>query len=138
MKNKFGGLLLLLSAILCIGFAFFHFHFDFWLLPPHQKLSIALRKDLANLEALKKLPKGWDQIREIIVKTDNSPLSEWAPKTFLPIPVNKNGRYKLEIFFVLLLDGHRYGTVAEFNLFDYETNNKVSEFGRTYRLGFIY
>ena len=70
--------------------------------------------NINNLNKSKKLPKEWGEIKEVLIKTDTSPLHDWIPLIKHPIQTNINGKFRLEIFFVLLLDEPRYG--PEFNL----------------------
>lgn len=110
----------------------------FYLKPPHEKLLTRWKADLAQLEKAQKLPSQWNDIREIQLRSDNSPIQEWLPQIKAPIQTNPNGRYRLEIFLIHWIEKYKYGVVVEYNLIDLTSNNKVWEFGRTYPLGFIY
>jgi hypothetical protein len=139
MQKKLIGLaLVMISLVAILWIAYGQLQIDFWRKPPHEKLSTIWTEDIATLTKSKKLPKEWNEIKEVTVKTDNSPLHEWLPKIKPPIPTKINGRYRLETFFVLLLDGNRYGTVVEYDLIDISSSNKVWELGRTYKLGLFY
>ncbi len=137
-KRIVGVLLVVLSLVAITWFAYFQLHVDFWRKPHHEKLATIWAEDISNLVKSKNLPKEWNDIKEVAVRSDNSPLHEWLPKILPPIPTRGNGHYRLEIFFVLLLDGNRYGTVAEYNLIEIATANKIWELGRTYKLGLFY
>lgn len=138
MQKKIGLLLTLVSVISIVWILYIQLKVDFWMKPPAEKLAAVWAEDMSNLLKSKTLPKEWSEIHDISIRTDNSPLHDWTAKIKPPITTNPKGRYRLEIFFVLLLEGNRYGTVAEFDLIEIASKNKVWELGRTYKLGYLY
>jgi hypothetical protein len=137
-KRWIGFLLGTLSLTAIAWTAYVQLNINFWCKPHHEKLAAIWTADTNTLLKSKKLPKEWNDIKDVVVKSDNSPLHEWLPKIKPPIPVRGNGHYRLEAFFVLLLEGNRYGTVVEYNLIEIATANTVWELGRTYKLGLFY
>lgn len=138
MQKKIGVVLTFVSLASILWILYVQLKVDFWMKPPPEKLAAVWAEDIANLQKSKTLPKEWAEIREVIVKTDNSPLHEWTARLKPPIQTNPKGRFRLEIFFVLLLEDNRYGTVAEYDLVELSGQNKVWELGRTYKLGILY
>jgi hypothetical protein len=138
MQKKIGIILFIASILTILWLGYTQLRVDYWLKPPSEKLSIVWSTDIKNLEKSKMLPPQWQDVKEVVVKTDNSPLLDWTAKLKPPISTNTNGHYRLEVFFVLLLDGNRYGTVVEYDLIEISTKNKIWELGRTYKLGLFY
>lgn len=141
MHKKVGLILILGSIILIASLAWSMFGVSYWLKPPHEKLIVTWTEDLANLEKAKKLPQEWSEIREINITPDttpNSPISEWLTKVKAPIKLNPEGRFKLQTEIYYQIEGYRYGVSIQYHIEDIATKNTVNEFGRTYRLGFVY
>ncbi len=137
--HKSVGLVLIAAAVVTVlAVIWSALEVDFYLKPPHEKFITRWKADLTQLEKAKKLPSQWNDIREVQVRSDNSPIQDWLPKIKVPISTNPNGRYRLEIFLIHWIENNKYGVVMEYNLIDLVTNNKVWEFGRTYPLGFVY
>jgi len=138
MQKKIGLLLTIVSLISIVWILYIQLKVEFWMKPPAEKLAVVWAEDIANLQKSKTLPKEWAEIHEVSIRTDNSPLHEWTAKIKPPVSINPKGRYRLEVFFVLLLEGNRYGTVAEYDLVEIASKNKIWELGRTYKLGYLY
>jgi len=112
---------------------------QFWLLKPKEKFLTAWKTDLQALNESGKLPEAWKNIREVAIRTDNSPAQDWIVNIQPPIATNPNGTYKLDVFIVHWLEGYRYGTIVTYSLMDTRNNNNtVFELSRTHRLGIVY
>ncbi len=111
---------------------------NYWLSPPKEKFFESWSADLDNLKSSGKLPKAWDEIKQISVKSDNSPAQDWLATTPPIIKTNSHGNYRLEIFVIHWIEGTRYGVVVQHSLLDLQNNNTVWELSRTYPLGFVY
>ena len=129
----FGATLLLVAIVLAASF-----NLRFWISPPAEKLNRTWASDLQLLESSHKLPKQWDQIREVTVKADNSVLQDWLHDIKPPIKKNPAGRFRLDTFLVFFIEGNRYGTLIQYHLIDLANQNTVWEDGRTFKLGIIY
>lgn len=112
---------------------------QFWLLTPKEKFLTAWSQDLELLSKSGNLPKEWENIREVALKTDNSPAQDWISGVKPPIPTNQNGTYRLDVFVVHWLEGYRYGAILTYSLVDTRRNdNTVWELSRTHKLGIVY
>lgn len=134
------GLLLFLVAICTLGWILLSiFRLDFWLLPPKQKFLRAWYEDIKLLEASKKLPSEWNEVREIVIRSNNSPAQEWIAGTLSP-PIRKKptGTHRLNIFVIHWEEGNRYGAIIEYSLIRLSDQNTDWELGRTLKLGIVY
>ena len=138
MNRSTGAVLTISSIVMLLFIGIVAFHLDFWLLKPEQKFAEAWRSDMHLLEQSRKLPPEWKEIREISVKGQASPVTEWISQVSPPIQATKDGRYRLNVFVIHWLEGYRYGVVIQYDLIDLKTQNTVSELGRTLKLGFVY
>ena len=94
------------------------------------------RSDIKTLRIENKLPSYWGHIRQVIkltAPTDNRAQS-WLKDVSLPIDINPEGEYKLEILFVSdFEDGHRRALIRH-HFIHIPTGNSVWEVSRTYNL----
>ena len=127
-----------LIIICAVVFMLYTLKINFWLATPAEKMAMTWSEDLKLLENSRKLPPQWKDIREVSVKADNSEIQNWLKDLHPDIPMVKNGNYRLEVFLVFLIEGYRYGAVAQYHLVDLRTNNTVWEDGRTFKLGIVY
>jgi hypothetical protein len=133
------GLLLIAFAVLALAVGSYHFfRIGFWLLKPAEKMASAWSDDIRLLEKSRKLPKEWNQIREVSIRADNSSIQEWLKELRPPIHRDPKGKYRLDIFLVFWIEGYRYGTVVQYYLVDLQNENTIWEDGRTFKLGIVY
>ncbi len=112
---------------------------QFWILKPKEKFISAWNDDLILLEKSKKLPAQWANIRDVTLRTDNSPAQDWISGVTPPIQTNPNGTFNLDVFIVHWLEGYRYGALVTYTLVDTRNNNNtVWELSRTFKLGIVY
>ena len=138
MNRSVGTVLIISSLLLGIFISFTFLHLDFYLKKPQDKFAAAWQADIQLLEKSGKLPKEWKEIREISVKGQASPVTEWVGEVTPPIPAFKAGKYRLNVFVIHWIDGYRYGVVIQYDLVDLKSQNVVSEIGRTLKLGYVY
>ena len=137
--NRSIGVIIVAFSLLLVAFvSVFVLHLDFYLKKPQDKFAAAWQSDMTLLEKSGKLPKEWQEIKEISVKGQASPATEWVEDVLPPISATKKGKYRLNIFVIHWIDGYRYGVVIQYDLVDIQTQNVVSEIGRTLKLGFVY
>ena len=137
--NSSVGLLLLIAGGLCaIWIAWVSLNLGFWMAPPREKFLNAWAEDFRLLNASGTLPPSWSQIRDVNIRTDNSPIHEWLEKAEIPIKKNPKGNLILDVMAVHWIEGHRYGVVLQYKLLDAQTKNTVAELGRTFKLGIVY
>ena len=125
--------------IICaVVFMLYALKINFWLAKPAEKMAMTWSEDLKLLENSRKLPPQWKEIKEVSIKADNSEIQNWLKDLHPDIPMIKTGNYRLEVFLVFLIEGYRYGVVAQYHLVDLRNNNTVWEDGRTFKLGIVY
>jgi hypothetical protein len=133
------GLLLFIAGMLCaVWIAWVSLDLGFWTASPREKFLKTWAEDIRLLQASGTLPPAWSQIKDINIRTDNSPIHEWLEKAELPIKKNPKGNLLLEVFAVHWIEGHRYGVVLQYKLLDGQTKNTIAELGRTFKLGIVY
>ena len=137
--NKRVGLTLIIFSVILVGWvAYVTLGLGYWLLPPEQKFAQSWKTDIALLEKSQKLPKQWNDIKEVSLRAAAGPAQDWIAGHPNPISSQILGHYKLDIFVIHWLEGYRYGVVIQYNLVDLKNQNTVWELGRTLKLGFVY
>lgn len=138
MQKKIGALIVL-GALLLSGIAGAqYFQVGYFIKSPKDKFQLTWNQDLELLKRSGSLPKQWESIREIVIRTDDSPIQDWLNPKSLPIPKNPQGTYQLDILFTHWIENNRYGVVIQYDLFDSKSKNLVWSLGRTHTLGFVY
>lgn len=133
------GLILILAALTITGSLLATIYdLDYWLAPPKEKFLRTWANDVEILEKSNQLPVGWQNIREISLKTDNSIAQDWIVGMEAPIKKNPQGKYRLDVFIIHQLEDTRYGAVVQYNLVDLVTGDTTWELGRTFKLGYVY
>ena len=84
----------------------------------------------------KSLPKIWSSIREIELSPGTEESVSWLKQLQIPVILNKDGNYKLQILFVPWEEGGKVGTFIQYDLVDLksENSNTVWETTRTFIL----
>ena len=132
------GVILILGALIAVCSALAHvYSLNYWLLPAKEKFKTSWANDIKLLEESKKLPQAWSEIKDINVRTDNSPAQDWIVNFRSPIQTNPKGTFRLDIFIIHFIQNDRYGAVIQYNLVDLKNGNTVWELARTLKLGFI-
>ncbi len=110
-------------------------YFKFSTAAPAQKLEMLWEQDVQKLRAANKLPKGFDDLKEVelITPTDNAKL--WIKQLQVPLKVLEKGQYKMEVLLMSFEeDNGVIGAIVQYNLVDLKTNNMIWELGRTFVL----
>lgn len=134
----------ILSSVVLLGLSFLSVRFlksndyEFWVAPPAKKFEISIKRDLSHLLSTNALPKEWSEIALFEIKTDASPAQDWISEKVLNISKNEKGKFKLQVFVSLWIEGSRYGTLVQYDLVDLKTKNTVWETNRNYKLGIVY
>ena len=137
MRKGLGFLLIILALIVGAAAAAQYYNVDYWLLPSKDKFAVQWKKDVGTLEKSGKLPEGWQQIREISIKTDASPAQNWVVGLEAPMKKKPDGTYKLEVFIAHWIDNDKYGALIQYNLVDLRTGNTTWELSRNLQIGRI-
>ncbi len=140
-SNYLGAKLAFFPLILGLFIALVILRVDYWIKTPEKKFAYSLLHDLSLLKKSGSLPSVWNDIKEISLSSDQSPAAEWIKQKQIQslIPLNKSGRYKLQIYVMHWIEKYRYGAIVQFHLVDTKLNdNTIWELGRTFKLGIIY
>ncbi len=137
MRKGFGFLLVLLSFVILGGVAAIYFKADYFLLSPKEKFIESFQNDIALLKKSGTLPEAYSHIREVEIKSDNSPARDWLDDLKRKIPRDQNGTYKLSVMVIHWIEANRYGAIVQYNLVDLKSGNTVWEFSRTFKLGYL-
>lgn len=132
------GLLLLIISLLVIGSVVaVQTKADYWLLTPKEKFMTSWKEDVNLLRKSKKLPAGWDHLRDVEIKSDNSAAIDWSANLKQQIPTDPNGTYKLGVMVIHWIEGNKYGAIIQYSLTDLKSGNTVWEISRTLHLGYL-
>ena len=111
---------------------------DFILLTPQAKFESAWRADLEMMRQNGVLPKVWNDIQSIELRSEPSPARDWLEASKVPIAKNPKGQHRLKIFVIYWTEGTRYGATLEYSLVNTVTQNTIWEVTRRHKLGFVY
>ena len=131
--QKIAGAALIFISIAGIS-KVFHDFFTYKTLPSEEKLIHLWKKDLLTLKEHKKIPKFWNQIRNIEMIPGDNTSRIWLEKIKPPISTNKNGKVNLEILVLSWKDEDdgSFGAIIQYDAIDIKTHNLIWELGRTY------
>lgn len=137
MRKFLGFVLVIVSLLIVGGIAASTLKADYWILSPKEKFIRSWQEDLALLKKSGKIPAGFDHIREIEVRSDNSPARDWLDDLKRKIPTEPTGTYKLSVMVIHWIEENRYGAIIQYNLVDTKSGNTVWELSRTFKLGYL-
>lgn len=137
MRKGFGLLLLIISLIVIGGVFAVATKADYWLLSPKDKFLQRWQQDTALLRKSKSLPPGWDHVRSVDVRSDNSPAANWVESLKSRIPTDPTGTYQMNVMIIHWIEGNKYGAIVQYTLIDTKTGNTVWEISRTLHLGYL-
>jgi hypothetical protein len=137
VRKGIGFLIVIAALVVAALGASQYYNLDYWLLPSKQKFATTWMKDIGSLEKSGKLPEGWQQIREIVIKTDNSPAQNWVVGLDPGIKKKQDGVYRLDVFVAHWIENDRYGALVQYNLVDLRTGNTTWELSRNMQIGRI-
>ena len=111
---------------------------DFWKArnsPAYVKFERQWASDVRLLEESGKLPRAWQDIREIEIFGGTPETKSWLKRIKVPVTQkNENGRHKLEILVVLWEENGQRGTMIQYDLVDLKSGNCIWKLGRTLKL----
>ena len=137
VRKGFGFLLIIAGLLLVGAVAATVFKADYWILSPREKFLRSWEEDIALLRKSQKLPPGWDHIRLVEVKSDNSPARDWVDDLKKRVPTDPTGTYKLSVMTIHWLEENRYGAIVQYNIVDLKSGNTIWELSRTFKLGYL-
>jgi hypothetical protein len=137
MRKGLGFLLILVSLLVIGGVAAVSLHADYWMLSPKEKFMSSWQDDVRLLRKKKALPAPWDHIREIEVRSDNSPAIDWVDSLKKQIKIDPNGTYKLNVMVIHWIEKTKYGAIVQYSITDLKSGNTIWEISRTLHLGYL-
>lgn len=90
--------------------------------------------DLDKLRFDKRLPSGWDLIKNVSFEPKESEKKPYMNNIRSLFPINSEGRLELVIEVVELDEKDLKSVIFQMSLFDINSKNKIWELGRTYQL----
>jgi hypothetical protein len=101
---------------------------------PAQRLEYLWQRDIETLREAKKLPPGFDDIKEIVLipATDNA--KTWIKEIKVPLQVKTEGKHKMEVLMLSFEEEHVLGAIVQYNLVELKSENMIWELGRTFVL----
>lgn len=129
--------LLLVSSVFLIAWALLPA--NQWLLSPEERTRLVLSQDIQKMMAEEgESSRFWHSLKDIKINYTEAALLHFIREDNLPLQIQTDGKYELHIQMIRWIEGHRYGLVVDFEIYDAESDNKVGEFGRTYHIGYIW
>jgi hypothetical protein len=107
---------------------------DYWSqrnAPLAKRFESLWREDVEQLEASKKLPAPWNDIRDLEVFAGTSETREWLNLITVPLHSKKDGHFRLEVLLVAWEEDGKRGVLVQYDLVDLKTKNNIWELGRT-------
>ena len=132
------GFLLISVSLLAIGaVTAMTFRADYWLLAPKEKFLSSWQEDVRLLKKKNALPASWDHIREVEVKSDNSPAIDWIESLKSQVKIDPNGTHKLNVLVIHWIEKTKYGVIVQYSITDIKSGNTIWEISRTLHLGYL-
>jgi hypothetical protein len=100
---------------------------------PVERMQKLWDDDMRTLEDGHALPKGWSLIKEIELSPGSDQSKDWLKKLEVPVVLNKNGQFRLQILFLPWEENGKIGAFLQYDLVDLksEKQNTVWETSRT-------
>lgn len=127
------GFLILFGSFGLIGHEIYNY-LNFTESSPQKKLEYFWHRDTKTLLKNKKLPKAWNDIKEIDFFGGTKEEKNWIQSIKSPVPINKKGQHKMEILLLTWKDGERFGAIIQYDIINIKSGNLLWELGRTYIL----
>lgn len=128
------GLALILSAF---GLIYLKSPVGFYLKPKQERLYILWKKDFNELSKNPKFAKIFTQLGKVEVHFTDPQVATEFEQFNTPFIPNEGSPYILKISVTRWIEKTEYGFVVQHELFD-QTEDKIYEFGRTYKVGYIF
>ncbi len=105
---------------------------------PEERARDIVAQDIEKIVASGQVGELWGSLKDIQLQFSDSSLFHYLNREHIPVSLKEEGKYELHIQVIRWIEGHKHGLVMDFEFFDVASQNKVSEFGRTYHLGYIW
>ncbi|MCB0377940.1 MAG: hypothetical protein KDD33_05550 [Bdellovibrionales bacterium] len=110
---------------------------QFFTKPKHQRLYKLWKADMDNLAKKDEFKKLFLNIGKIEFEFPDPQVAEELGDLGSPFVKRDGANYVLKIEIIRWIHGNRYGYVIQHNIFDL-SDDKLFEFGRTYKVGWIW
>ena len=97
-----------------------------------QRLRLLWKQDLEQLRQHKKLPSGFDSIKELNYTAMSKISAQWMSDIVIPIAIQHDGKYRLNLQVDHWSEKKKTAAVVHYQMIDIASGNTVWEFGRTY------
>ncbi len=129
------GLLLILAAS---GILLFISPLKYYMSPKQDRLYTLWQQDLSKLNKDSKFSKVFNNLSKVEIHFTDPQVAEEFSNFKTPFHSNSQGQgYILKISITRWIEEKEYGFVVQHELFD-QQNDKMYEFGRTYKVGLIF
>lgn len=111
--------------------------FDYYLsknAPLYRRLERQWSDDVQQLEASKKLPPGWFDVKDLEIYGGTPETKQWLARIKVPLKTKPTGLNKLEVLVVAWEEEGKRGALVQYNLVDLKTQNNYWELARTFIL----
>lgn len=102
--------------------------------PLYKKFEQQWLQDVQDLEASKRLPKPWFEVKNLEVVGGTPETKEWLSRIKVPLKINPDGGHHLDVLVVAWEEEGKRGALVQYNLVDLKTRNNIWELGRTFIL----
>ncbi len=109
----------------------------FYLLPKQDRLYSLWQKDFSSLAKNAEFKEMLSQLAKVEIHFNDPQVADEFGDFKSPFRTSPQGLYTLKINITRWIEPKTYGFIIEHELFD-STDDKVHEFGRTYRVGYIF
>ncbi|NQZ18128.1 MAG: hypothetical protein HRT44_02550 [Bdellovibrionales bacterium] len=134
MTKLIAGLCLFIAAGLIL---FMSPPVQFYKQTPSQRLGSLWSNDIARLKQQDDFNKMLVNVGEVELSFTDPQVEDELSDLKSAIKVTKGASLKIRVDVIRWISGNRYGYVLQHDVFD-STDDKVFEFGRTYKVGFIW
>ncbi len=133
MLRFFSGLLFFAAAG---GLLYSQFPVNYYLQPKQERLYKVWKKDIDKLSENNKFADVFKQVGKVEVHFTDPQVATEFEEFHTPFTPHQGQTYILKISVTRWIEKREYGFVVQHELFD-ETEDKIYEFGRTYKIGLI-
>ncbi len=119
------------------GLLYSQYPLDYYLKPKQDRLLMHWQKDIAKLSENQKFSEVFKKVGKVEVHFTDPQVATEFEKFSTPFVPQEGQPLVLRISVTRWIEKKEYGFVVQHELFD-ETDDKVYEFGRTYKVGLIF
>lgn len=110
---------------------------QFYKKPRYERLYTLWKNDLKQLEKKPEFQKVLLNIGEVELDFTDPQVADELDALKVPFKKNEGASFKLKVGIIRWISGNQYGYILQHEIFDV-SDDKIYEFGRTYKVGFIW